>query len=65
MHCHIKFKYSMQLHSWFEVREEEMNELDQLLVHDCHLPVKGGTEEVAGKANCLMQVHPPHSPLPV
>ena len=40
-----------------KVRDDELSELDQLLVNTCILPVKGGTENVHGKVNILIQAH--------
>ena len=40
-----------------KVRDDELSELDQLLTNTCLLPVKGGTENVHGKVNILIQAH--------
>ena len=38
-------------------RDEEMEELDDLTSEYCEVPVAGGTENVYGKVNILMQTH--------
>ena len=38
-------------------REEEMEELDNLTHEYCEVPVKGGSENVYGKVNILIQTH--------
>lgn len=40
-----------------KVRDEEMDELDQLLHNYCNVVVRGGTENVHGKVNTLMQTY--------
>ena len=40
-----------------KVRDEEMDELDDLTHDYCHVPVKGGSENVHGKVNILLQTH--------
>ncbi|CAF0793697.1 unnamed protein product [Didymodactylos carnosus] len=43
--------------SQIKVRDDELDELDQLYASSCHLPVKGGTENIHGKVNILIQCH--------
>merc|ERR1719270_838379 len=38
-------------------RDEEMEELDNLTHEYCEVPVKGGSENVYGKVNILIQTH--------
>lgn len=40
-----------------KVRDDEMDELDQLLKHHCELPVAGGSENIHGKVNILIQTY--------
>lgn len=40
-----------------KVREDEMNELDNLLSDSCVMQVQGGVENTYGKVNILMQVY--------
>ncbi|XP_062896378.1 activating signal cointegrator 1 complex subunit 3 [Mobula hypostoma] len=46
-----------------KVREEEMEELDQLLCNYCELPVAGGVENAYGKVNILLQTYISHGEL--
>ena len=46
-----------------KVREEEANELKDLLEGVCVMRVKGGTENSYGKANILMQTHISRAPV--
>lgn len=41
----------------WQVREEEMEELDQLLCNYCELPAAGGVENGYGKVNVLLQTY--------
>lgn len=41
--------------SQLKIRDDELEELDLLYANQCHLPVKGGTENVHGKVNILIQ----------
>ncbi|CAF4635325.1 unnamed protein product, partial [Rotaria sp. Silwood2] len=43
--------------SQLKVRDDELDELDLLYNNQCHLPVKGGVENVHGKTNILMQAY--------
>ncbi|XP_058504063.1 activating signal cointegrator 1 complex subunit 3 [Solea solea] len=40
-----------------KVRDEEMEELEQLLYDNCHLPAAGGVENGYGKVNILLQTY--------
>jgi activating signal cointegrator complex subunit 3 len=40
-----------------KVRDEEMDELDELNRESCEVPVKGGSENLHGKVNILMQTY--------
>lgn len=40
-----------------KVRDEEMDELDDLNRESCEVPVKGGSENLHGKVNILMQTY--------
>ncbi|XP_065574248.1 activating signal cointegrator 1 complex subunit 3-like [Artemia franciscana] len=40
-----------------KVRDDEMDELDNHITCDCQVPVKGGSENVHGKVNILMQTY--------
>lgn len=40
-----------------KVRDEEMDELDDLNKDSCEVPVKGGSENIHGKVNILMQTY--------
>ena len=40
-----------------KVRDEEMDELDDLTHDSCQVPVAGGSENVHGKVNILIQTH--------
>lgn len=42
--------------SW-QVRDEELEELDQLLYNYCKLPATGGVENSYGKINILLQTY--------
>ncbi|GCB75565.1 hypothetical protein scyTo_0015342 [Scyliorhinus torazame] len=46
-----------------KIREEEMEELDQLLCNYCELPVAGGVENTYGKVNILLQTYIGHGEL--
>ena len=41
--------------SQLKIRDDELDELDLLYSNQCHLPVKGGAENVHGKVNILIQ----------
>jgi activating signal cointegrator complex subunit 3 len=41
--------------SQLKIRDDELDELDLLYNNQCHLPVKGGSENVHGKVNILIQ----------
>lgn len=41
----------------WQVRDEEMEELDQLLCNYCELPAAGGVENSYGKVNVLLQTY--------
>ena len=41
--------------SQLKIRDDELDELDLLYNNQCHLPVKGGVENVHGKVNILVQ----------
>jgi len=41
--------------SQLKIRDDELDELDLLYNNQCHLPVKGGVENVHGKVNILIQ----------
>lgn len=41
----------------FQVREEEMEELEQMLSSFCELPAAGGVENGYGKVNILLQTY--------
>ncbi|CAF1136865.1 unnamed protein product [Rotaria sp. Silwood1] len=43
--------------SQLKVRDDELEELDSLYNNHCHVPVKGGVENVHGKTNILMQAY--------
>ncbi|CAB3373375.1 Hypothetical predicted protein [Cloeon dipterum] len=40
-----------------KLRDEEMDELDELYENYCYLPVKGGPDNIHGKVNILLQAH--------
>ena len=40
-----------------KVRDDEADELDELTMENCEVPVKGGAENVHGKVNILLQSH--------
>lgn len=40
-----------------QVRDEELEELDQLLCNYCELPAAGGVENGYGKVNILLQTY--------
>lgn len=46
-----------------KVRDDELEELDQLIDMNCPLPVAGGTENVYGKVNILLQTFLSHGRL--
>uniref|UniRef100_A0A4W3HS85 Activating signal cointegrator 1 complex subunit 3 n=1 Tax=Callorhinchus milii TaxID=7868 RepID=A0A4W3HS85_CALMI len=46
-----------------EVRDEELEELDQLLCNYCELPAAGGVENAYGKVNILLQTYISHGEL--
>lgn len=41
----------------WQVRDEELEELDQLLCNYCELPAAGGAENSYGKINILLQTY--------
>lgn len=41
----------------WQVRDEELEELDQLLCNYCELPAAGGVENSYGKINILLQTY--------
>lgn len=41
----------------YQVRDEEMEELEQLLYNYCELPAAGGVENGYGKINILLQTY--------
>lgn len=41
----------------WQVRDEELDELDQLLSNYCELPAAGGVENSYGKINVLLQTY--------
>ncbi|CAF0809302.1 unnamed protein product [Adineta steineri] len=43
--------------SQLKIRDDELDELDTLYHNQCHLPVKGGAENVHGKVNILIQAY--------
>lgn len=40
-----------------QVRDDELNELDQLTHENAEYPVAGGSENIYGKVNILLQTH--------
>uniref|UniRef100_A0A336MI52 CSON001544 protein n=1 Tax=Culicoides sonorensis TaxID=179676 RepID=A0A336MI52_CULSO len=40
-----------------KVRDDELDELDDLSHEFCHIPIKGGSENIHGKVNILMQAY--------
>uniref|UniRef100_A0A4W3HS74 Activating signal cointegrator 1 complex subunit 3 n=1 Tax=Callorhinchus milii TaxID=7868 RepID=A0A4W3HS74_CALMI len=46
-----------------KVRDEELEELDQLLCNYCELPAAGGVENAYGKVNILLQTYISHGEL--
>jgi activating signal cointegrator complex subunit 3 len=49
--------------SQLKIRDDELDELDLLFSNQCYLPVKGGTENVHGKVNILIQAYVSRAPL--
>ena len=49
--------------SQLKIRDDELDELDLLYNNQCHLPVKGGVENVHGKVNILIQAYVSRAPL--
>jgi len=52
--------YMLSMATEFEqlkVRDEEMDELDDMIHNHCEMEVKGGAENVHGKVNILLQSH--------
>lgn len=41
----------------WQVRDEELEELDQMLCNYCELPAAGGVENGYGKVNILLQTY--------
>lgn len=52
----VRVKQDMCAVCW-QVRDEELEELDQLLCECCRLPVGGGVENSYGKINILLQTY--------
>jgi Sec63 Brl domain len=40
-----------------QLRDDEMDELDELMDQNCYLPVAGGPDNIHGKVNILLQTH--------
>lgn len=53
--CNMNMYHCIDLGS--QVREEEMEELEQLLCNYCELPAAGGVENSYGKVNILLQTY--------
>ena len=49
--------------SQLKIRDDELDELDLLYNKQCHLPVRGGVENVHGKVNILIQSYISRAPL--
>lgn len=45
------------LESCWQLRDEEMEELEQMLCNYCELPAAGGVENSYGKVNILLQTY--------
>lgn len=50
-------RLSREMSSGLQVRDEEMEELDQMLCNYCELPAAGGAENSYGKVNILLQTY--------
>lgn len=50
-------RISVHLCAYVQVRDEELEELDQLLCSYCELPAAGGVENSYGKINILLQTY--------
>uniref|UniRef100_A0A667ZUV8 Activating signal cointegrator 1 complex subunit 3 n=1 Tax=Myripristis murdjan TaxID=586833 RepID=A0A667ZUV8_9TELE len=56
-HFYIKYNTIEVLHGGDTVRDEEVEELEQLLCNYCELPAAGGVENGYGKINILLQTY--------
>ena len=50
-------RHHFYLLSIFQVRDDELDELDDLTHENCTVPVAGGSENIHGKVNILLQTH--------
>lgn len=44
-------------HTPLQVRDDELEELDEMIHENCEVQVRGGSENVHGKVNILLQTH--------